>query len=351
MMVESSHLPNFEGMLAPVVYRDGGIDLLDQTRLPQRETVLHLASVSDVAEAIRTMRVRGAPAIGITAAYGFVLGMQKQQQSAEYVESVAETLRNTRPTAVNLTWAVDRMLAAFHEHKDDSYKELQAAMLAEATHIHKADIQANRAMGQAGADLLPANAIVITICNTGALATGGYGTAYGVLRAAHEQNKLSRVYACETRPRLQGARLTAWELLQDGIPFRLIVDSAAASVMTHNDVDAVIAGADRIAANGDTANKIGTYPLAVVAKRHDVPFYIVAPTSTIDVATPTGASIPIEERPHDEVLSCVDSQIASPGVAAWNPAFDVTPAELITGIITENGVQRPPFRFLTSGGK
>jgi len=219
---------------------------------------------------------------------------------------------------------------------------IRNVLLAEARQIHADDIEGNRQIGRSGANLLPAEARVLTICNTGALATGGYGTAFGVLRATHDSGKLEMVYACETRPRLQGARLTAWELLQNGIPFKLLSDSAAAYLMSTGGIDAVLAGADRIAVNGDSANKIGTYSLAVAAKYHGIPMYIVAPTSTIDTNAPSGASIPIEERDEDEVLAPCGIRFAPEGAAAWNPAFDVTPADLITAIITEAGVFRPP---------
>ena len=337
--------PEFEGELAPVVYRDRGVDLLDQNQLPERTVVLRLATVEEAAEAIRTMKVRGAPAIGIAAAYGIVLAADGVPATLEEMERAGRTLRSTRPTAVNLGWAVDRMLGVFSQRAGRLPEEVREALLVEARRIHAEAIEANRTIGRNGADLLPEGARVLTICNTGALATGGYGTAYGVLRAAHEAGRLALVYACETRPRLQGARLTAWELLRDGIPFRLLSDGAAAYLMSRGGVDAVLAGADRIAANGDTANKIGTYALAVAAKRHGIPMYVVAPTSTVDPATASGASIPIEERAEDEVLAVRGVRLAPSGASAWNPAFDVTPAELITAIVTETGVHRPPIDF------
>jgi len=337
-------LPRFEATLVPVVYRDRGVDLLDQTRLPETVAVLHLTTVEEVDEAIRTMRVRGAPAIGIAAAYGMVLAAE-EGVSRERLERAGSLLRSARPTAVNLGWAIDRMLASFRPLEGQGPGRIRDALLAEARGIHSEAIAANHRIGRNGAELLPDGARVLTICNTGALATGGYGTAFGVLRAAHDDGKLRLVYACETRPRLQGARLTAWELLQGGIPFKLLADGAAAYLMSRSEVDAVLAGADRIAANGDTANKIGTYALAVAAKHHGIPMYTVAPMSTIDPETPTGASIPIEEREEDEVLAPRGVRFAPAGASAWNPAFDVTPAELITGIITETGVHRPPVDF------
>jgi len=345
-MTERS-VPEFEGELAPVVYRDRGVDLLNQNELPERTVVLRLTAVEEVAEAIRTMRVRGAPAIGIAAAYGMVLAADRAGTAVtlEDMQLAAQTLRSTRPTAVNLGWAVDRMLRVFVKLDGRSAEDVRQALLAEARRIHAEDIEANRKIGRHGADLLSEKARVLTICNTGALATGGYGTAYGVLRAAREAGRLALVYACETRPRLQGAQLTAWELLRDRIPFKLLSDAAAAYLMARGEVDAILAGADRIAANGDTANKIGTYALAVAANHHGIPMYHVAPTSTIDPATPSGASIPVEERAEDEVLAVRGMRVAPSGASAWNPAFDVTPAELITAIVTETGVHRPPFDF------
>ena len=337
-------LPQFEGALVPVVYRDRAVDLLDQTVLPKTVTVLHLTTVEEIEEAIRVMRVRGAPSIGIAAAYGMVLATE-EGVSRERLDRAGTLLRSARPTAVNLGWAIDRMLATFRRLEGRAADDVRGGLLVEARRIHAEDIAANRRIGRNGAALLPDSARVLTICNTGALATGGYGTAFGVLRAAHDAGKLRLVYACETRPRLQGARLTAWELLQRGIPFKLISDGAAAYLMSRGEVDAVLAGADRIAANGDTANKIGTYALAVAAKHHGIPMYHVAPMSTIDPETPTGESIPIEERDEDEVLAPRGVRFAPEGASAWNPAFDVTPAELITGIITETGVHRPPVDF------
>jgi len=346
-MTSTNALPEFSGTFAPAVYRDGGIDLLDQTLLPQEEVVVRLTTVDAVAEAIGTMRVRGAPAIGVVAAYGMVVAIDEQGAgiSAARMRDAADALRATRPTAVNLAWALDRMLSRFDHVKDQPHDAVHDKLLAEARRIHTEDIEANRTIGRNGAALLPDGARVLTICNTGALATGGYGTAFGVIRSAHEQGKLRFVYACETRPRLQGARLTAWELLQNGIPFKLLSDGAAAYLMSRGEVDAVLAGADRIAANGDSANKIGTYGLAVAAKHHGIPMVIVAPTSTIDPSTPSGVSIPIEERGEDEVLAPRGVRFAPEGAAAWNPAFDVTPAELITAIVTETGVHRPPVDF------
>jgi len=330
--------------MSPVSWQEGALHLLDQTRLPREEVWLKIVSYQGVAEAIRTMQVRGAPAIGIAAAYGIALGMSEacaRSDRAARFSRVVATLRATRPTAVNLFWAIERMERVFNEHADSP--EIPRLLAGEAAAIHAEDIAANRRMGEHGAQLLPPEARVLTICNTGTLATGGYGTALGVIRAAHEAGKLRLVYACETRPRLQGARLTAWELHQEGIPFRLLVDSAAGALLARGGADAVLVGADRIARNGDTANKIGTYTLACLAARHGVPFYVVAPTSTLDSRTASGEEIPIEERDDGEVLCCQDLPIAPPGARAWNPAFDVTPAELILAIVTERGVLSPPY--------
>lgn len=335
------HLPKFNGEFAPVTYRDGGIDLLDQTGLPSDKVTLRIEQVSKVAEAIRQMRVRGAPAIGITASYGIVVAAD----NGEDIIASGECLRATRPTAVNLAWAIDRMIDVFHAHERQTLPDLRDELLKQARLIHTEDICANQSMGRKGAKLLPYSARVLTICNTGALATGGYGTAYGVLRAAHEQGRLDMVYACETRPLLQGARLTAWELKKDNIPFKLIVDSAASYLMNQGKVDAVLVGADRIAVNGDTANKIGTYALAVLAHYHDVPLYVVAPCSTIDNAMTSGAEIPIEQRADEEITAPFGAMIAPAGTQAWNPAFDVTPASLISAIVTETGVHWPPYQL------
>ncbi len=346
--MNNTNLPEFQGLPTPLVYREGGVDLVDQTQLPLRQVVLRITNYLDMADAIRQMKVRGAPAIGIAAAYGIVLGMQEQTEGRDLTVRFAQVtaeLRRTRPTAVNLFWATERLEQVFQEHKNDGSIELREALLAEARRIHKEDIEANRRMGSYGADLLPQDARVLTICNAGALATGGYGTALGVVRAAWEAKKLRKVYVCETRPRLQGGRLTAWELIQEGIPFQLIVDSAAGYLMARGEVDAVLAGADRIAQNGDVANKIGTYALSVLAHHHGIPLYVVAPTSTLDTSLTSGAEIPIEEREEEEVLSPFGVRLAPKGTQAWNPAFDVTPARLVSAIITEVGVFRSPYRF------
>jgi methylthioribose-1-phosphate isomerase len=342
----------------PIEWCDGVVAILDQTQLPQRVVVHEYDDWRGVAEAIRTMQVRGAPAIGIAAAYGLALAARAidaptmEAFRAEF-DAVCRAFAQTRPTAVNLFGAIERLQAVVAECQTPD--EARTRLLSEAHAIRTEDHAADRAMAEYGAVLLPPNARVLTICNTGALATGGIGTALGIIRIAHQQGKLAHVYACETRPRLQGLKLTAWELQQEGIPFEVIADSAAGTLMAQGKVDAVIAGADRIAANGDTANKIGTYTLAVLAHYHGVPFYIAAPVSTIDPRTPDGASIPIEYRDPAEITHIDGLQIAPTGAPALNPAFDVTPAALIHAIITERGVFRPPYDFaarpLASNGR
>ncbi|MCX7924743.1 MAG: S-methyl-5-thioribose-1-phosphate isomerase [Fimbriimonadales bacterium] len=332
----------------PVAWRDGVVAILDQTQLPARVVIEEFDDWRGVAEAIRAMKVRGAPAIGIAAAYGLALAARQIQTSAmdafrSAFGEVCAAFAQTRPTAVNLFGAIERLQQVVAQSQTPD--EARTRLLAEAEAIQREDYEADRAMAEYGAALLPPNARVMTICNTGALATGGIGTALGIIRVAHEQGKLQHVYACETRPRLQGLKLTAWELLQEGIPFEIVADGAAGTLMAQGKVDAVIAGADRIAANGDTANKIGTYTLAVLAHYHGVPFYIAAPETTIDPATPDGTAIPIEYRDSAEVTHIGGLQVAPTGAPALNPAFDVTPATLITAIITERGVYRPPYRF------
>jgi len=333
-------------MLTPITFHDGAIELIDQTRLPQGVVTLTVRDYRELAAAIREMRVRGAPAIGIAAAYGVVLGIQALTDGAvldEHFKKVIEELTGTRPTARNLFWALERMTQVFRENRDTGLEFLKETLLDEAKRIHEEDIEANKRIGSHGAKLIPDGATILTHCNAGALATGGYGTALGIVRAAWEAGKLKKVLVDETRPRLQGARLTAWELKQDAIPFELITDSMAGSFMACGEVDAVVVGADRIARNGDTANKIGTYPLAVLAHHHQVPFYVAAPTSTVDPTIKNGSQIPIEERDPSEVTQMRDVRIAPEGVNVRNPAFDVTPAGLITAIITEQGVLRPPL--------
>lgn len=320
----------------------GTLELLDQRLLPNEETWMEVHTSDAAAEAIRSMVVRGAPAIGLTAAYGVVLAAQEfgSGLSLDALESSMAALQASRPTAVNLYWALERMRRVFEAEESVTIDRL----FEEAEAIRAEDIEANLAMGQFGAELLGENVTILTHCNTGSLATAGYGTALGVIRSAHEQGKLTRVYAGETRPYLQGSRLTMWELMKDGIPSTLVSDNMPAYLMQQKDVQAVIVGADRIAANGDTANKIGTYGLAVLARHHGIPFYIAAPMSTVDLETNDGSEIPIEERSSDEVTVVGGVSIAPEGAQARHPAFDVTPGELITAIITERGVVKPPYR-------
>jgi methylthioribose-1-phosphate isomerase len=328
-----------------IVWSNDRLHLLDQRHLPDTAGYLALTSSTAVADAIRQMVVRGAPAIGITAAYGVVISAREQfhQVGAAWKSAITDdlrVLRNSRPTAVNLFWALERMGRLIERLPDN--RDPGPELLREAKAIHQEDIAANRCMGSLGAALIDSPTCVITHCNAGALATGGYGTALGVIRAAHERGLIQRVYADETRPWLQGSRLTAWELLYDEIPVSLLVDGASASLMARGGVDWVIVGSDRIAANGDVANKIGTYTLAVAAKHHGVKVMAVAPTSTIDMGLESGEQIPIEVRASDELLCCAGSRVAADGAEAWNPVFDVTPAGLVDAIVTEKGVVLSP---------
>ncbi len=330
-----------------IVWEDDSLYLLNQRKLPAQAQYLQLRSAAATANAIRDMVVRGAPAIGITAAYGVVLAAREAfTENPEAwkagTASRIDSLRNSRPTASNLFWALARMQQLIDQLADQ--QDPQAELLAEAKKIHAADISDNRRMGRLGAKLIKGPTSVITHCNAGALATGGYGTALGVIRSAHEQGSISQVYADETRPWLQGARLTAWELLQDDIPVTLLADGAAASLMAQGGIGWMIVGSDRIAANGDVANKIGTYSLAVAAKHHGVKVMVVAPTSTVDMQIATGREIPIEIRDADEVLCCGDRRIGADGAAVWNPVFDVTPAALVDVIVTELGIIHSPSR-------
>lgn len=320
--------------------------ILDQTRLPHCETYLRCERVEQVADAIKDLRVRGAPLIGIAAAYGIALAARGDQASIKQrVARAADLLRATRPTARNLFWAIERMTAL--AESGAAAEEL----LAEARAIHEEDARTCRLIGEHGAPLITEGATVLTICNTGSLATGGEGTALAVIRAAHRQGRGVQVLACETRPLLQGARLTMWELMHDGIPATLITDSMAATCMSRGMVAVVITGADCIARNGDSANKVGTYALAVLAKHHAIPCYVAAPMSSVDLSLADGSQIPIEERDPDEVRSYGGYPVAPAGVKAFNPAFDITPAELIAGIITERGVARQQYEIsLASGG-
>jgi methylthioribose-1-phosphate isomerase len=337
-------------MISPLRWAGDRLVLVDQTRLPVEEVERTCATWPEVADAIRTLVVRGAPAIGVAAAFGVALAAQRSG-AREFeglladLEEAIKGLGATRPTAVNLFWALERMRRLSLAGRGRPLDEVRAGLLAEAQAILDEDLAANRAMGAHGAALVPPGARILTHCNAGALATAGYGTAVGVIRAAHAQGKVALVWVDETRPVLQGSRLTAWEMVKEGIPHRLISDVAAASVMKAGQVDLVVTGADRIAANGDTANKIGTYGVAVLARHHGIPFYVAAPFSTVDPAIASGASIVIEERDPDEVRSLGGRQIAPAESPVYNPAFDVTPAELIAAIITERGVFRPPYAF------
>ena len=323
---------------APLWWEDGALCLLDQTRLPHEVRTVRCTSWEEVAEAIRGLRVRGAPAIGLAAAYGLVLAAATD---AGTLRQAAAGLRAARPTAVNLAWAIDQMLRVAEGSEDPA--ALPRRLLEAADALARADVDTNRRIGEHGAALIPHGARVLTYCNTGMLATAGYGTAFGVLRRAHEQGRGIHVIACETRPVLQGARLTAWELLRAGILATLITDNAAGALMRGAGVDTVIVGADRIAANGDVANKVGTYTLAVLARAHGIPFYVAAPLSTVDLATPSGDAIPIEERRPEEILTVGGVPVAPAQIAVRNPAFDITPHTLVTAIITEAGVIRPPY--------
>ena len=334
-------------MIPTVEWKDGAVRLLDQSRLPEHVEFLNCRDYQTVARAIRELRVRGAPAIGVTAAMGVALGAQSlsaesPDEFAKSVLAICDHLAATRPTAVNLFWAIERMKRILEETHGLSVVERQRRLLEESQTIHDEDIALNKAMGRHGAALVTAGQTILTHCNAGALATAGYGTALGVIRAAWEEGKKIQVLADETRPVLQGARLTAWELMQDQIPVTLITDNMAGTLMRQGLIQLCIVGADRIAANGDVANKIGTYSVAVLAKAHGIPFYVAAPFSTIDLATPSGDQIPIEQRNPQEVTTIHGSHpIAPTGVDVLNPAFDVTPAEYITAIITERGVFKP----------
>ena len=337
-------------MIPTLTWTPEGVRFIDQTRLPLEESYVLATSYEQVAEVIVTMVVRGAPAIGVSAAYGIALGAKhtNARTAAEFApefERICARLAGTRPTAVNLFWAIDRMKGLFANLLDSgaTLGQVQDRILAEAHAMYDEDIAACKAMGAFGGALMPEEGGVLTHCNAGALATCGYGTALGVIRSAVEQGKNIHVFADETRPFLQGARLTAWELMADGIPTTVICDNMAASLMKAGRIQAVVVGADRIAANGDAANKIGTYNVAILAKEHGIPFYVAAPWSTIDLATKTGDAIPIEERPQIEVTHHGGKQLTPNGVGICNPAFDVTPAKYITGIITERGVLHAPY--------
>ena len=337
-------------MLPTIEWQGDTIVMVDQRKLPAQEIYVRCRSAQEVAKAIRTMVIRGAPAIGVAAAMGLALGMRKStargtKQFAVEFQKTCDMMASTRPTAVNLFWAIERMKRTFSEGAlaGESTQELAARLEREARAIHDEDVANCRTMGSFGAALVPDGSRILTHCNAGALATAGYGSALGVIRAAVEQGKKIAVFADETRPFLQGARLTAWELVREGISTTVITESMAGPLMRAGEVDIVVVGADRIAANGDTANKIGTYTVAVLAHEHKIPFYVAAPLSTIDLATPDGDHIPIEERDQREVSHLGASRLTPEGAKIRNPAFDVTPHRYITGIITERGVFRPPY--------
>jgi methylthioribose-1-phosphate isomerase len=335
-------------MIQTLEWTDNGVRFIDQTKLPTEETYVTCKTYEQVADAIHSMIVRGAPAIGVAAAMGIALGVRdsKAETAAELkqdLDRICDTIGKTRPTAVNLFWAIQRMREKFERLRIRPLEQIRRELVEEAKRMHAEDIAANRAMGNYGATLLPSSGGVLTHCNAGALATAGYGTALGVIRAAVEQGKRIHVYADETRPFLQGARLTAWELMKDGIPTTVISDNMAGAMMKQGKIGAIVVGADRIAANGDVANKIGTYTVAVLAKENGIPFYVAAPLSTVDMACPDGSKIPIEQRNPMEVSHIAGKQMVPDGVSIENPAFDVTPAKYVSAIVTERGIARAPY--------
>jgi methylthioribose-1-phosphate isomerase len=333
-------------MLPTIKWEKDRLILIDQRRLPGKEVYIECSDYTHIAHAIEDMAIRGAPAIGVAAAYGIVLGVMKLAEGDDLESNFNQILirlEKTRPTARNLFWALERMKKVFEASKDLTLAELKQEFLRQALSIEQEDIETNKKIGYWGKDLIQDGFSILTHCNAGALATAGYGTALGIVRAAFEQGKKVRVFADETRPLLQGARLTCWELEKNGIPVILITDSMAGHFMQKGEISAVITGADRIARNGDTANKIGTYSVAVLAKEHNLPFFVAAPLSTIDFSMADGSAIPIEERNPEEVRKLGDFTISPPQVEVQNPAFDVTPAKYITGIVTEKGVAKPPF--------
>ena len=332
-------------MVETIQWTPAGVVMIDQRRLPRVKEFVVCKTYEEVADAIRTMVIRGAPAIGVAAAMGVALGVQQASPGSvdcEF-ETICATLAATRPTAVNLFWAIDRMRRLYANLSGKPIEQVRAALIEEAQRIYSEDIAINRAMGAHGAPLVPDHKTVLTHCNAGALATAGYGTALGVIRAAIEAGKQIDVFADETRPFLQGARLTVWELQEDGIPVKLITDNMAGHFLKSGRIGCVVVGADRIAANGDVANKIGTYGVAVLAKENGVPFYVAAPVSTLDLSLSNGDLIPIEQRPAEEVTEVFGTPVAPVGTAVENPAFDVTPARYVSAIITENGVARAPY--------
>ena len=336
-------------MIKTLEWTDAGVRFIDQTRLPTEEIYVTCGNYAAVAAAIRDMIVRGAPAIGVAAAMGIALGVAHSEATTYHelrleFEEICRTLAATRPTAVNLFWAIQRMRQLFEQLSSVSINEIKRTLIREAQQMHAADIAACHALGRNGAVLMPVSGGVLTHCNAGALATCGYGTALGVIRAAVESGKKIHVFADETRPFLQGSRLTAWELTKDGIPTTVIADNMAGAMMQQGKIGAVVVGADRIAANGDVANKIGTYTVAVLAKEHGIPFYVAAPWSTVDLATRDGDQIPIEQRSSREVTHLAGKQLTPDGIRIENPAFDVTPHRYIAAIITERGLAKAPYR-------
>jgi methylthioribose-1-phosphate isomerase len=335
-------------MIQTLEWTEQGVRFIDQTKLPTEETYVTCKTYEQVADVIRTMVVRGAPAIGVAAAMGIALGIDNSKAETvgelkRDLDQICEVIGKTRPTAVNLFWAIRRMQEKFERTRIRPVAQIKRELVEESKRMHAEDIAANQAMGRHGATLMPNSGGVLTHCNAGALATAGYGTALGVIRAAVEQGKKIHVYADETRPFLQGSRLTAWELMKDGIPTTVIADNMAGAMMKQGKIGAIVVGADRIAANGDVANKIGTYSVAVLAKENGIPFYVAAPISTVDMACPTGDQIPIEQRNVREVSHIAGKQMTPDGVSIENPAFDVTPGKYISAIITERGLAREPY--------
>jgi methylthioribose-1-phosphate isomerase len=335
-------------MIQTLEWTEAGVRFIDQTKLPTEEVYVTCKTHEQVADVIRNMVVRGAPAIGVAAAMGLALSVKNSTADSvaglkKDFDQACEIIAKTRPTAVNLFWAIRRMQEKLERARIQPIGQIKQTLIEEAKRMHAEDIAANQAMGRHGATLMPSTGGVLTHCNAGALATAGYGTALGVIRAAVEQGKKIHVYADETRPFLQGSRLTAWELMKDGIPTTVISDNMAGAMMKQGKIGAIVVGADRIAANGDVANKIGTYTVAVLAKEHDIPFYVAAPFSTIDLQTLDGSKIPIEQRNPREVTHIAGKQMVPDGVAAENPAFDVTPAKYVTAIITERGIAKAPY--------
>jgi methylthioribose-1-phosphate isomerase len=335
-------------MIQTLEWTDHGVRFIDQTKLPTEETYVNCTTHEQVADVIRTMVVRGAPAIGVAAGMGIALGVKNSKAESvselkREFDQICDVIGKTRPTAVNLFWAIRRMTEKFESLRIRPIPQIKQSLIEEAQRMHAEDIAANQAMGRHGATLMPSSGGVLTHCNAGALATAGYGTALGVIRAAVEQGKKIHVYADETRPFLQGSRLTAWELMKDGIPTTVISDNMAGAMMSQGKIGAIVVGADRIAANGDVANKIGTYTVAILAKEHGIPFYVAAPISTIDLACPDGNGIPIEQRNPREVTHVAGKQMVPDGVGIENPAFDVTPSKYVTAIITEKGIARAPY--------